>query len=211
MHGKSFENMIKAANGIFSWAAADRKRSPNDRFDISADDDRKFGLPTSVKSTQNNTVSLSDARLFWQSFDFVPYRILVGLYKQEGAIKVFRVIHEIILRDKYRTDLLGSIPASEINKFHDGLRGFGAGQDEQSRARVWAQERKQELMPNIGKVTLNPKIDSKNQRRLQCSIHLSNLTEILDAEDHTLHTESFGTLTLPLQISSGMRKLRTKV
>jgi len=26
LHGRSLENMIKAANGTFSWAAADRKR-----------------------------------------------------------------------------------------------------------------------------------------------------------------------------------------
>ena len=81
MHGKSFENLIKAANGIFTYAAADRKRSPNDRFDIQAEDDCSRQFPTSIKSTQNSVVGLSDARLFWQSFNFVPYRILVGRYQ----------------------------------------------------------------------------------------------------------------------------------
>ena len=36
MHGKSFENMIKAANGIFNYAVADRKRTSTDIFDIRA-------------------------------------------------------------------------------------------------------------------------------------------------------------------------------
>jgi len=48
MHGKSFENLIKAANGIFTFAAADRKRSPSERFDIAAPDDRALGIPTSI-------------------------------------------------------------------------------------------------------------------------------------------------------------------
>lgn len=40
MHGKSFENAVKSANGVFSYAAADRKRTPNSRFDIKAEDDK---------------------------------------------------------------------------------------------------------------------------------------------------------------------------
>lgn len=85
MHGKSFESLIKAANGIFTHAAADRKRSPNDRFDIRAEDDCDCGFPTSIKSTKNSIVGLSDARLFWQSFDCVPYRILIGRYNKTTA------------------------------------------------------------------------------------------------------------------------------
>ena len=208
MHGKSFENLIKAANGIFNYAAADRKRSPNDRFDIQAEDDRSRQFPTSIKSTQNSVVGLSDARLFWQSFNFVPYRILVGRYKQDGGIKVFEEIHEIILRDRYRVQLLGNVSEEEINEFHDGLRAFQAGRDEQSRASEWAQRHKRELMPHIGLVTLNPKIDSKNQRRLQCSISLGKLIEILKTDDYMLHEESFGNLPLPLRIASGRRRLR---
>lgn len=207
-HGKVFENLIKAANGIFTLAAADRQRAPNERFDIAADDDIKFGLPTSIKSTGGNTIALSDARLFWQSFDFSPYRLLVGTYRQEGRIKVFETIHEMILRDKYRTDLLGGISESKINEFHDTLQSFPAGPEGQSRASMWAQERKQALKPDVGLVTLNPKIDSKNQRRLQCSIRLTELIETLDDDDHTLHTEDFGSLILPIRISSGKRRLK---
>ncbi len=210
MHGESFENMIKAANGIFSWAAADRRRSSNDRFDIDAKDDRAFGFPTSIKSTRSNIVALSDARLFWQSFDVAPYRMLVGKYRQRGNVKLFDAIHEIILRHEYRAALLGGVSELEIEEFHDVLKSFGVGEEEGYRARAWAKDRKKELGPNIGLVTLNPKIDSGNQRRLQCSIRLSKLIEILDAGDYTIYRERFGTLTLPLQIASGARKARVR-
>lgn len=58
MHGKSFENMIKAANGIFTLAAADRPRSPNQMFDIDDDDDHAFGFATAVKTTKTGTIGL---------------------------------------------------------------------------------------------------------------------------------------------------------
>ncbi|MGI9252039.1 MAG: hypothetical protein ACR2PR_12770 [Pseudohongiellaceae bacterium] len=204
MHGKSFENMIKAANGIFTLAVADRKRSPNNMFDIDAGDDRVHQLPTSIKSTNDDTLSLADARRFWESFDFMPYRMLVGSYKQEEQIKIFNTIHEIILSDCYKSDLLGEITAEEISDFHDGIKSFGFGKHKEARA--WAQERKRELQPKCGLVTLNPKIDSKKQRRLQCSVQLPNLIEILDDCDQKLHKKGFGKLLLPIRIVSGTRK-----
>ncbi|MCY4186706.1 MAG: hypothetical protein OXD45_15515 [Rhodobacteraceae bacterium] len=64
MHGKAFENHIKAANGIFSYAAADRKRSSGEKFDISGTDDTVRGIPTSIKSSNGDSIALSDARKF---------------------------------------------------------------------------------------------------------------------------------------------------
>ncbi len=204
MHGKSFENMIKAA-GVFGWAAADRKRTPNDRFDLGSVDDGRSGLPTSIKSTKSNMVGLSDARQFWRSFDSVPYRLPVGSYSQQAGFKVFGAIHEILLRESYRAALLGRMTEAKVEQFHNGLKTFGTGRDGQIRASAWARERKRELRPDTGLVTLNPKIDSKNQRRLQCSVRLSKLIEMLDADDYVIHTNSFGTLALPLRIVSGKR------
>ena len=83
MHGKSFENIIKATNCIVTSAATDRERSSNSKLDIDGSDDRAHGLPTSIKSSKTNMVGLSDARQFWQSFDLAPYRMLVGRYRQE--------------------------------------------------------------------------------------------------------------------------------
>lgn len=83
MHGKSYENLIKSANGIVSYSATDRKRTHGDRFDIGADDDNDRGIPTSIKATGGNGITLSDARKFWQSFNYAPYRILVGKYSKK--------------------------------------------------------------------------------------------------------------------------------
>ena len=205
MHGKSFENIIKGSSGIFSSAAADRKRSPNERFDIGPGEDQALGLPTSVKSAKGNLVALSDARMFWQSFDYAPYRMLVGGYRQDDGDKVFQAIHEIILRKKYRGAMFGSVAESEISGFHDGLKGFGAGAEAAGRARAWAQQRKRELGPRLGLVALNPKIDTKNQRRLQCSVNLPGVIGMLEEGDYRLHREKFGVLRLPFSIVSGRR------
>ncbi len=208
MHGKSFENHLKAANnGIFSYAAADRKRSPNDLFDISAEEDLDRGIPTSIKSTGSDSIPLSDARRFWGTFDLAPYRMLVGRYLQEKDIKKFNIIHGFVIRSKYRHELLGDVDLAEIVDFHEGLRKFEKGRH--AEAREWHTRRNNELKERLGLVRLNPKVDSKTQRRLQCSVSLSALIDIVDRDDYTVHTKSFGTIVLPLKIISSPRKRRT--
>ena len=138
----------------------------------------------------------------------MPYRILVGRYSQEGKIKVFDSILEAILQPCYRDDLLGEISPEEINDFHEGLKKFGPGRENQKSASAWAQNRKRELHHKIGLVTLNPKIDSKKQRRLQCSIQVGNLVSILRSDDFFTHKEVFGNLALPLRIVSSERQFK---
>jgi len=203
MHGKTFENMIKAAHGIFTYAAADRERSPGEYFDIAAEDDQDRGIPTAIKASGSATIGLSDARRFWASFDHVPYRILIGIYCQEGDTKKFTAIHELILRRKYRQALPGDITPGEITAFHEGIRAFGIGQH--LAARDWAQKIKGTLKARGGAVTLNPKIDSRTQRRLQCSIHLAKLRRAVSDEDQRVHVSRFGKLPLPFPIVSGKR------
>jgi len=204
VHGKVFENMIKGANGIFSFAAADRKRSPGDKFDIGGRDDNSLGIPTSIKTSGTNSVALSDARSFWESLDSSPYRIIIGLYEQVENKKIFFEIHELIIKEKYRSALLGRVTLEQVTEFHDKLRGFPSGAHHQ--AREWAKERNANLKAGIGLVTLNPKIDSKNQRRLQCSIDLTRAISMLNEEDYKLHREKFGIVPLPLKIISGRRR-----
>lgn len=203
MHGKSFENSVKAANGIFSYSAADRKRGPNDIFDIGAQDDKSLNIPTSIKSTGSGSVALADARRFWNSFNHAPYRLLIGSFRQDGDIKVFETIHEFILRARYKGPLLGNVTALAINHFHDGLKTFPLGQH--AKARAWAKEYKTSLEHQMGTVSLNYKIDSKTQRRLQCSVSLDSLRKTIDDDDYFAHTQRFGSMVLPHSIISKRR------
>lgn len=206
MHGKSFENQIKSSNGIFTYAAADRSRSATQMFDIDGDLDQKYGYPTSVKTMKSNLIYLSDARRFWNSLRKVPYRILIGKYSQKDELKEFESIHEIILREYSISDLLGDISESEINNFHERLKTFGPGPSNAKQARNWAHEHKNNLHKKRGIVKLNPKIDTRNQRRLQCSVSLEDLISIIVPKDYLLHKDKFGTTPLPIKVYSGERR-----
>lgn len=201
MHGKVFENLVKAANGMFGYAAADRHRAPDEPFDIGAELDICHGLATSVKTTNGSTITLSDARSFWQSLERAPYRILVGHYRQRRDRKTFFQISEFIVKPEHAKALLGEVTLAEIETFHNGMKGFGKGAH--VAARAWAIEEKQRLGKRLGHVTLNPKIDSKSQRRLQCSVDLRNLWSTCGVHHHT---SAFGKIALPVSILSGPRR-----
>jgi hypothetical protein len=163
-------------------------------------------LPTSIKSTGSNIVGLSDARSFFAISE--KFRMLVGRYKQAGPHKVFKTVHEFILTPTILADLRGEVTWEDVDKFHNGLRldAFPVGSHPE--ARQWARQRKVAIADKRSMITLNPKIDSKRQRRLQCSLRLSELIELCSPhETYKLHEDSIGDLVLPIKQISSARHL----
>ena len=207
-HGKQFENIVKAS-GFFLHSTIDAGRSPIEMFDIERKFDNLLDYPTSVKTcnrptsveTYNGAVPLSDARNFWKSFDFAPYRLLVGLYNQTEHKKSFYEIHEFILVKKDRAIFFNDVSFEEIESFHNSIHVFPRGKH--AEARNFAQKLNSELKPKLGIINLNPKIDSKSQRRLQCSAKLANM--LRELPDPIIHTRRFGTLPLPIIFISSER------
>lgn len=147
------------------------------RFDVPgyADPDGK-GIPTSIKSAKlrqgNALVCLADATRIADLVNFPLTRLLLALYEQKGNEKVFAEIREYQITGEEWEDLLGGVSAETLMGFHQALRQSNADQARRT-AREWKRHMAEEF-PDA-KVRWNPKIDSKNQRRLQCSVHLRDL------------------------------------
>lgn len=214
LHGKNFEDLIKAA--LFQ-GAADRSRSVNSEFDIEGDFDRVLGLPSSIKTTSGDTIGLADARRFWRNNS--AYRMLVCSYTQEETAKLFHQVDEILLHGDMFPTLKGAISLEEITEIHNGfgIARFPRGTHDEARA--WVKERLKTVQDRIGLVVLNPKIDSKSQRRLQCSVSLPALIKLAEEHppyrspngraansNHFAHRQGFGFVPLPFRMmGSGPR------
>jgi hypothetical protein len=203
LHGKTFEDQIKGC-GMFA-GAADQSRSVTAGIDIEARFDRVMALPTSIKTSGSRTITLSDARRFWAiNFDF---RMLVGIYEQIDRQKHFGIIHEFFLTPETLSELRGSVMAAEIERLHFGigLAAFPAGQH--IKAREWMAQELAAMAASQSRIVLNPKIDSKEQRRLQCSVSLGELINVTQAYgNHIVHTEHIGSLLLPIRLLSSRRQ-----
>lgn len=217
-HGKKFENLILEKLGI----SGDTEKSAI--FDIPLVSSTKCaGSVKTASNSESPTICLSDATRVWswpslinsvsRPSDKEPtVRLIVGLYKQENDEKVIAEIADIrlVLNAEVLKKLYGSITVEEVYAFHTGLRReFFPNHDE---AREWAKQTKDFLEPKFGCIQLNPKIDSKGQRRLQASVALSWLIE--SAQPHvdlaSKNPLSIFKSLIGLRIESGTRQRNRK-
>lgn len=213
-HGKFIENRIKEDSGMFLHISSDCRENEIQKlgFDIGPEFDHRCGLATQVKSCNRNSgrLFLSDASKFWKNTLSESYRMLIGMYFQIGDEKKFYEIHEIIIRPSYSNKLFGGITEQDVIYFHKKLK-----EDKLVCAeivRVWASNHKKTFENRKGLVQLNPKVGSEdNQRRLQCSVSIKDLLNIVDEKDYCVYKDKYGYLSLPIICPSGKRKRNKKV
>lgn len=182
--------------------ASDSKRTTTSIFDIEAIFDKDLNLNTSIKASKKNIVEMADARRFWNIKE--DFRLLICKYIQIGNIKRFVEFHEIIITPKILNFLKGDINLKIIEDFHNTLKNFETGRHID--ARKYAKEHNTTIKNKYKSlVQLNPKIDSKNQRRLQCSINLIDIA-VNFPESYKIHNISYKGLVFPIMIESETRK-----
>ena len=208
LHGKSFEDVVKASENFRS--SADGGRSNTAGFDIEAKFDRSNAvqLPTNIKTCKHNDtgysgVMLSDARRFWLINK--DYRFIIGCWQQIDKVKSFFRVYEIIMTVEGQAKMLGSLPLHEVASFHDTLTSFPAGKEGQKQAQLFHKEKRKELYSKFDTcIKLEPKVDSKTQRRLQASVSICVLKGF--ASEFHVHDEAYSNILLPFRLISAPRK-----
>ena len=120
---------------------------------------------------------MGDALRFFQYESSKIHTGIVIAYQQEQDQKVLRHVYEIDLDN--RGLLWGSVTVEDIRALDSLIRSVPRGprdpETKQAIARL-----KHDLNEKSGIVKFNPKLDSKSQRRLQCSISkFPNYPELL--------------------------------
>ena len=197
LHGKIFEDFIKP---LFP-GSADHSRSPSSLFDIEGNFDKQNNLPTNIKSKNINSkiIEMADARKFMSINE--PFRLLILYYKQEKNSKNLTKIDEYILNENNISIIKGDLLLDDVDIFHNLLLEFPYGSHIE--ARDFAKKYKQNLKQKNTYLKLNPKIDSKNQRRLQCSLNINDLNSLIIPSSYN---DEYNGLYLPLRIKSGIRE-----
>lgn len=184
-HGFVFERHIVAEVERRLGPATEVARSlPNDptaRFDLPAwRDPTGAGIPTSLKVAKRSSrgrvkVDLADARRIVAQGDLAWIRLVVGIYEQKGENKVIDEVREYLIPGELWGEAAGEVPLAMINRFHNDLKK-GTHLEARALASSWKAKVDQHY-PGI--IRWCPKIDSKCQRRLQCSIYLDELDALI--------------------------------
>lgn len=172
-HGIDWENDIKTK--VFGLSISTKYTSVHDvdkahnKYDINEN--------ISIKTTGRTTVDLGDALRVFRYRPSEKHTGIVVAYAQRNDEKVLSKVYEIDLRNSIA--LWGSIIESDIRELDALIKSIPSGGRNADVDRL-IREKKRELNKKSGSIHFNPKIDSKSQRRLQCSIpHFSKNNSII--------------------------------
>ncbi len=165
LHGFDFENWIKKT--FF----AEFSVSYSHKWDVPAEYNyleivpKEFRhLPVSIKTCKNHCpIGFGDAlRQFKNEEDFL---LVVGFWEQSGGDKNFVAVEAAKVTAQNWRNLFEPLTEEQIKFLDSTIKNKEMNYTE---VRKLAKEIKQSFPPT--KIILNPKIDSKTQRRLQCSL-----------------------------------------
>ncbi|MDO8563679.1 MAG: hypothetical protein Q7R87_01585 [Nanoarchaeota archaeon] len=165
-HGFTFERWIKNVLNVDEPAS-----KYTQKWDI------LDKIPISIKCMgKSNALELSSAIRFWENDK--PFLLIIGRWEQVGAHKTIISIDEILIGDEIMNKLRGSLTLKELKEFNSKIISFPAGKKGQKEGIIYANKWKNENANKIGLITITHKIDSKNQRRLQCNVNYQNYLKI---------------------------------
>ena len=169
-HGVVFEQWIR--DTFFDGYTPE---SYTQKWDIPASANKKFGgiavNPKAIK--YKGSVDMGDALRQYDVDE--PFWLIVGYWQQEGDNKRFvNVVAERIEPQQWRK-LWGDLERADLERLDAVIKET----PDYKEARKLAQAIKREPKFKSSIITLNPKIDSKSQRRLQCSLSWSKMFKIV--------------------------------
>jgi hypothetical protein len=176
-HGFSFEQWIRdtffeSYEGVYSQ-----------KWDVPSESNRSKlvpaefrGLPVSIKTTKHGSpVNLGDAlRQFQVDDDFV---MICGIWKQANRQeKLLVAIGAALFRASAWRQLWSPLKLAELKELDLTVKDRGISYVEaRLRAKQWQALHKPRSEANL---RINPKIDSKEQRRVQCSLPFATYCEV---------------------------------
>lgn len=181
-------------------------------FDCPKEMNRLNGVCLSIKfSSTPKGVNMGDPKRIFQETDRTDEEIhfVFGFFKQEGGKKVVKEIIEFN-GSHIREKLFGTVTLEEILELEQKVKAVEKKRRQTPEEKKEIQSMKKELDKKSRYIHFNPKIDSKGQRRLQCSF--INYTKFLEENPELLvkkgtSTDFHGNCVIE-EIESGRRTFK---
>lgn len=171
-HGNKYEDVVIRERTGLSKNEYDalKQNGYTSEFDLSKG--LVVDYDASVKTTGNNTICCSD---LLKKMQHKEYRLIVGCYNQVGKEKVFHTEYEFFIKPENYSTLWGSMVYEEVEAFVNYVKSIPHGKDGQQNTLQERKEWQKKVQCNDALFIINPKVDSKNQRRVQCSLKIDEL------------------------------------
>lgn len=126
----------------------------------------------SIKTTGKMTVECAD---ILKRMGQKEYNLIVGCYNQKGGNKIFHTQYEFFITSDDTPKLWGNMTYEQIERFVNFVRAIPSGKEGQKNTLKERNILKEQIQCKNSLMKINPKVDSKNQRRVQCSFKLDKM------------------------------------
>ena len=162
----------------------------------------------SVKvSKDGKSIGCGDILRFIQHCRDTEFVMVVGAWRQiTPEIKRYDCIYEFQISPKHYKKLWGGISEADVKPFVEYVKAIEEGKAAQLAHRREWKSRRQKIYDDRGRglCAIDAKIDSKKQRRVQCSIKIQELIE--SGIEHIKYETEYKGIKLPYEQNSSPRQ-----
>lgn len=162
----------------------------------------------SIKVSKNGaSIGCGDILRFNQHCRDGQFTMIVGAWKQNTVkTKIYYEIYEFDITPGDYKKLWSGITHKVLKPFVSYVKSIPQGKTAQKTHQNLWKEKRNKIYETYGKglVTIDAKIDSKNQRRVQCSVKIKELIEA--GISYRKYCNIYRDLSLPIKQNSGPRQ-----
>ena len=126
----------------------------------------------SIKTTNGNKIDCGDVLRRRQETDYI---LVVGVYSQVGENKVFHTEYTFYIKPEHEQKLWGRMNYNQLAEYVNYIKNIPAGKEAQQETKTERTVLKNCIEDKNALVKIHPKVDSKKQRRVQCSVKIKEL------------------------------------
>ena len=107
----------------------------------------------------------------------LEYDIIIGVWEQIGDKKIFHTEYTFHIKPEHESLLWGKMNYEKLREFDSYIKSIPAGLNGQQETKIERQVLKNIVEDSNALMSIHPKVDSKKQRRVQCSFKIDKLIE----------------------------------
>ena len=129
----------------------------------------------SIKTTKGRKVDCGD---ILRRRSETEYDIIIGVWDQVGDSKIFHTEYTFHIKPEHETLLWGRMSYEKLREFNEYIKSIPEGRTAQKETKVERQVLKTITEDVDAQMKIHPKVDSKKQRRVQCSFNIDKLIKV---------------------------------
>jgi len=128
----------------------------------------------SIKTAKGNKVDCGD---ILRRMKEKEYEIIVGQYRQDGGNKVIHTQYTFKIKPEDYNKLWGNMKYELVEEFDQYVKSIPSGREAQQSTKEERTRLKNNITCKDALMVIHPKVDSKSQRRVQCSFKIDQMID----------------------------------